>query len=98
LVAELLNAQPGVTVLSDFLHLGRYARALGGPCLEEGLDEGAKHVDVALVSDFRFPGGTSSSLATEIRAQAAVGYGTGLIQLPAPLLHRGGAGRTDPAR
>lgn len=42
--------------------------------------------DLVLVSDYRFPGGTSSSLATEIRAQAAAGYRTALIQVPAPLL------------
>lgn len=45
-----------------------------------------RHFDVLMVSDFRFPGGTSSSLATEIRAQAAAGYRTGLLQLPAQLL------------
>lgn len=42
--------------------------------------------DVVMVSDFRFPGGTSASLATEIRAQAAAGYTTALVQVPAPVL------------
>lgn len=42
--------------------------------------------DVLIIGDFRFPGGTSSSIAEEIRAQAAAGYRTGLIQLKGPVL------------
>lgn len=42
--------------------------------------------DIVMVSDFRFPGGTSASMANEIRAQARAGYTTGLVQVPAPLL------------
>lgn len=48
-----------------------------------------RRVDVALVSDFRFPGGTSSSLATEIRVQAEAGYRTALVHLPSPVLTDG---------
>lgn len=44
--------------------------------------------DIVLVSDFRFPGGTSASMAQEIRAQAAAGYSTALVQLPTSLLKR----------
>lgn len=43
-------------------------------------------VDVLDVSDLRFPGGTSHSIAEEIAAQAAAGYTTGLVQLNGPLV------------
>lgn len=42
--------------------------------------------DVVAIGDFRFPGGTSSAVAEELRAQAAAGYRTGLIQLKGPVL------------
>lgn len=42
--------------------------------------------DVVLLSDFRFPGGTSSAVAEEIKASAAAGYRTALIHLEAPNL------------
>lgn len=42
--------------------------------------------DILMVSDFRFPGGTSASLAEEIRAQATAGYRTGLVQVNGPLV------------
>ncbi|HYD98539.1 MAG TPA: glycosyltransferase [Alphaproteobacteria bacterium] len=42
--------------------------------------------DIAAIGDFRFPGGTSTAVAAEIRAQAAAGYRTALLQLRAPLL------------
>lgn len=45
-------------------------------------------VDVLDVSDLRFPGGTSHSIAEEIKAQAAAGYVTGLVQLNGPLVAR----------
>ena len=44
--------------------------------------------DVIIISDLRFPGGTSSSIAEEIKAQAQAGYSTGLIHLPSPVLKR----------
>lgn len=44
------------------------------------------HYDIVMVSDFRFPGGTSASLAEEIRAQATAGYRTGLVQVNGPLV------------
>lgn len=47
-----------------------------------------RDVDVLLVSDLRFPGGTSHSIATEIRAQQRVGYTTGLVHLNGPLVRR----------
>jgi glycosyltransferase involved in cell wall biosynthesis len=39
--------------------------------------------DIALISDFRFPGGTSSAVAEEIKANAAAGYRTTLVHLEA---------------
>lgn len=42
--------------------------------------------DVVAIGDFRFPGGTSGAVAEELRAQAAAGYRTGLIQLKGPVL------------
>jgi UDP:flavonoid glycosyltransferase YjiC (YdhE family)/glycosyltransferase involved in cell wall biosynthesis len=42
--------------------------------------------DVAIMSDFRYPGGTSSSLAEEIQAQAAAGLSTILLQVRSPHL------------
>ena len=46
--------------------------------------------DVAIVSDLRFPGGTSSSIAEEVKAQAATGMRTALVHLPTAAL------RSDP--
>ena len=43
-------------------------------------------VDIVMVSDFRFPGGTSTCIAEEIRAQARAGYTTGLLPITAPIL------------
>jgi len=40
-----------------------------------------RRFDVVLASEFRFPGGTSTSNAQEIRAQRAAGLKTGLVQL-----------------
>ena len=42
--------------------------------------------DIVLLSDFRFPGGTSSAIAEEIKANAAAGYRTALVQIEAPNL------------
>jgi Glycosyltransferase family 28 C-terminal domain len=42
--------------------------------------------DIVAIGDFRFPGGTSTAVAQELRAQAAAGYRTGLIQLKGPVL------------
>ncbi|WP_203453395.1 glycosyltransferase [Jiangella aurantiaca] len=47
---------------------------------------GTRTVDVLDVSDLRFPGGTSHSIAEEITAQARAGYTTGLISLNGPLV------------
>ncbi len=44
------------------------------------------YYDIVAIGDFRFPGGTSSAVAEELRAQAAAGYRTGLIQLKGPVL------------
>ena len=43
-------------------------------------------VDVLMLSDLRFPGGTSHSLAEEIAAQAQVGWSTGLVHMNGPLV------------
>lgn len=47
-----------------------------------------RDVDVLLVTDLRFPGGTSHSVATEIEAQHEAGYTTGLIHLNGPLVRK----------
>jgi UDP:flavonoid glycosyltransferase YjiC (YdhE family) len=44
--------------------------------------------DVAIIGDFRFPGGTSSSIAHEIRALRQGGYSVGLVPVRAPILKR----------
>jgi hypothetical protein len=44
--------------------------------------------DIVLLSDLRYPGGNSASLAEEIKAQARTGYSTGLVHLPAPHMAR----------
>ena len=45
-------------------------------------------VDVLIISDLRFPGGTSHSIANEIEAQHAAGYTTGLVHLNGPLVRK----------
>jgi UDP:flavonoid glycosyltransferase YjiC (YdhE family) len=50
-----------------------------------------RRVDVLMLSDLRFPGGTSHSIAEEIAAQAQVGWSTGLVHLNGPLLSRVGS-------
>ena len=42
--------------------------------------------DVAILSDLRYPGGTSASIVAEVRAQAAAGVSTVLIHVPSPHL------------
>src|ERR1700742_4884436 len=49
---------------------------------------GSYDYDIADLSVFRFPGGTSASLAEEIRAQAAAGYTTALVPARSPSLKR----------
>lgn len=39
------------------------------------------HVDVAILSDFRLPGGTTASIAEEVRAQSAAGVSTALVHI-----------------
>jgi hypothetical protein len=43
-------------------------------------------VDVLMVSDLRFPGGTSHSVAEEIAVQAQVGWSTGVVHLNGPVI------------
>lgn len=45
--------------------------------------------DLLLASDLRLPGGTTASMAEEVRAQAAAGYRTGLLHVPSGLANRG---------
>ncbi|GGK89662.1 glycosyltransferase [Mangrovihabitans endophyticus] len=40
--------------------------------------------DVAILSDFRYPGGTSASIAAEVQVQAAAGLSTVLLHVPSP--------------
>jgi UDP:flavonoid glycosyltransferase YjiC (YdhE family) len=49
----------------------------------------APHYDVLLASDLRLPGGTTASIAEELRAQAAAGYTTGLVHVPSTLANTG---------
>lgn len=42
--------------------------------------------DVAILSDFRYPGGTSASVVEEVRAQANAGLSTVLVHVPSPHL------------
>ncbi|MEV0898987.1 glycosyltransferase [Actinoplanes sp. NPDC049802] len=44
--------------------------------------------DVAILSDFRYPGGTSASIAAEVRAQARAGLTTVLAHVRSPHLKR----------
>jgi hypothetical protein len=44
--------------------------------------------DIVLLSDLRYPGGNSASLAEEIKAQSRAGYSTGLVHLRAPHMVR----------
>ncbi|NED97160.1 glycosyl transferase [Phytoactinopolyspora alkaliphila] len=46
----------------------------------------ARTVDVLDVSDLRFAGGTSHSIAEEVKAQHAAGYSTGLVHVNGPLV------------
>jgi hypothetical protein len=41
-----------------------------------------------MLSDFRFPGGTSHSVAEEVAAQAQAGWSTGLVQMNGPLVSK----------
>ena len=45
-----------------------------------------QHYDIVMVTDARLPGGTSASVAEEIRAQARAGYRTALLQVDSPLV------------
>jgi hypothetical protein len=47
-----------------------------------------RQVDVLMLSDLRFPGGTSHSVAEEIAVQAQVGWSTGVVHVNGPLLSR----------
>lgn len=47
-----------------------------------------RRFDIVMVTDARLPGGTSASVAEEIRAQAAAGYRTALLQADSPLVRR----------
>jgi hypothetical protein len=47
----------------------------------EASENGRRHFDVIVASDFRFPGGTSASNAEEIKAHKRMGLRTGLMQV-----------------
>jgi len=44
--------------------------------------------DIAILSDLRYPGGNSSSIVEEVKAQAAAGYSTALVHVPAGHMKR----------
>ena len=45
-----------------------------------------RRYDIVMITDARLPGGTSASVAEEIRAQASAGYRTGLLQVDSSLV------------
>ena len=47
---------------------------------------GARRYDIVVIGDLRFPGGTASGAAEQIRAQAKASYRTALIHLKGPVL------------
>lgn len=47
-----------------------------------------RRFDIVMITDARLPGGTTASLAEEVRAQAAAGYRTALLQIDSPLVRR----------
>lgn len=47
-----------------------------------------QHFDVINASDFRFPGGTSHSIASEVRVQSELGFRTALAQCNSPVHRR----------
>lgn len=47
-----------------------------------------RSIDVLMASDLRLPGGTTASMAEEIRAQSAAGYSTGLVHISSRLVGR----------
>ena len=47
-----------------------------------------RRFDIVMITDARLPGGTSASVAEEVRAQAAAGYRTGLLQIDSTLMRR----------
>jgi UDP-N-acetylglucosamine:LPS N-acetylglucosamine transferase len=49
---------------------------------------GSYDYDLAILGDFRYPGGTSVSLAEELKAQTAAGYTTALVPMRTPQLKR----------
>ena len=49
---------------------------------------GSYDFDLAILGDFRYPGGTSVSLAEELKAQTAGGYSTALVPMRTPQLKR----------
>jgi UDP:flavonoid glycosyltransferase YjiC (YdhE family) len=55
------------------------------PVRSQGLSA-RRQCDVLMLSDLRFPGGTSHSVAEEIVAQAQAGWSTGLVHLNGPLI------------
>lgn len=50
------------------------------------MPESAYDTDVVHITDFRLPGGTTHSLAEEVRAQAEAGYRTHLVHAPSHLV------------
>jgi len=47
-----------------------------------------EHYDIVIISDLRFHGGNSASIAESVKAQAAAGYTTALIHHPSAALKR----------
>jgi len=58
----------------------------GPPNTETPRQMSSRVHDVIVVGDFRFAGGTSTAIASELRAQTAAGYRTALLQVACPIL------------
>lgn len=58
------------------------------PADSDGAERSPASFDVVVVTDLRFPGGTSSSLVEEIAAATGAGYRIGLVHLANPRLGR----------
>ena len=66
----------------------RCAPSRGDTLVEGSILTAARSYDVLLATDCRFPGGNTSSVVEEIRAQGRAGYRTGLLHLPSHTLSR----------
>lgn len=72
------SGQDAATLRAEMTELAGEVSALSAK-VQQLEPEPVQDVDVAILSDFRLPGGTTASIAEEVRAQSAAGLRTGLI-------------------